>query len=302
MALEHIRGVDRREIIAARHQRGLRGADPHNQCRRQQRGELGQRNRSKTSAFGDDRLGAEPGRLSTQRGCWIRQIANYRRRHFGGYRNRQRTREVAAWRQPERYRAPTRQNHPRRSGRDAAQPPQLPFGYEFGGQRQHIQHFVADQYRLAAPQRGDSRAQIIYTRARPCRRLRIAHRGRNRSELGHPHLLAAVGASYGATGVAPANYLRIGAGTKTGRWTSAGRLNSRSRHNRNDASRCDDVLLFGSDYPHCQSCFPHSIDKILDWRAWAPTSGASCLGKRQPLLQTGLSFNSSEITEVSGRD
>jgi predicted TIM-barrel fold metal-dependent hydrolase len=27
----------------------------------------------------------------------------------------------------------------------------------------------------------------------------------------------------------------------------------------------DGVLMFGSDYPHYESWFPHSIDKILEW-------------------------------------
>ena len=45
MALEHVRGLDRREIAAPRQQRRLGGADAHDQRRRQQRRELGQGDR-----------------------------------------------------------------------------------------------------------------------------------------------------------------------------------------------------------------------------------------------------------------
>jgi predicted TIM-barrel fold metal-dependent hydrolase len=27
----------------------------------------------------------------------------------------------------------------------------------------------------------------------------------------------------------------------------------------------DDILMFGSDYPHAESRFPNSVDKVLSW-------------------------------------
>ena len=32
----------------------------------------------------------------------------------------------------------------------------------------------------------------------------------------------------------------------------------------------DGVLMFGSDYPHYESWFPHSVDKILEWPSLGP--------------------------------
>jgi predicted TIM-barrel fold metal-dependent hydrolase len=32
----------------------------------------------------------------------------------------------------------------------------------------------------------------------------------------------------------------------------------------------DGVLMFGSDYPHHESWFPHSVDKVLEWSSLGP--------------------------------
>jgi predicted TIM-barrel fold metal-dependent hydrolase len=32
----------------------------------------------------------------------------------------------------------------------------------------------------------------------------------------------------------------------------------------------DHVLMFGSDYPHAESRFPGSVDKVLSWNALTP--------------------------------
>ena len=36
------------------------------------------------------------------------------------------------------------------------------------------------------------------------------------------------------------------------------------------AARWRSQLMFGSDYPHYESWFPHSIDKVLEWPSLGP--------------------------------
>ena len=52
----------------------------------------------------------------------------------------------------------------------------------------------------------------------------------------------------------------------------------------------DGVLMFGSDYPHYESWFPHSIDKILEWRAYTKLRSTYVEALPALLLASGVAF------------
>ena len=151
-------------------QRCLALADAQHQGCGQERRELGQGHRGERTAFRGDRLGAETGRLRAERGCRIGEIADHRCGQFGRDGNRQGARQFVARGEPERHGATARQNHARRRPGNLAQPPQIFFGHQLGGNRKDADLVVADQHRLAATQRGDRLAegaavQASWTRA-----------------------------------------------------------------------------------------------------------------------------------------
>ena len=89
MAAEHGGGLDRGEVAAPCKERGFGRADAQYEGRRQQRCKLRQGDRGQRPALGRERRRTEPGRLGTERGCRIGQIADHRGRHLRRNRDRQ---------------------------------------------------------------------------------------------------------------------------------------------------------------------------------------------------------------------
>ena len=198
---EHCLGIDSGEVPAPGEECGFGGSEADHQRRRQERCQLRQSNGSARTALGDERRWTEPRRLGPERGSGIGEIADHRGRNVGRNRDGQGTRQFRPRRQAEGDGAPARQDDPRRRPRDFAQPVQIVFGYELGGDRKHADLIIAYQHRLAAAERSDGFAEAAAgVRLRPCDR---ASGGCCHPGMGHPPSPCGR-PSYGLAAIAPA--------------------------------------------------------------------------------------------------
>ena len=158
-AAQHDLAGDDGEIGAAAGERRLGRGERQDQHGRQQRGELGERDRGQLAAFGDLGFGAEARRFGAERGRRIGEVADDRRRQQRRQAERHRARERVAPGQSERHRAAPGQHDAQLPVRHGAQPRQIVVVDELGGEREQRLLAPVEQDRFAAPQRDDRRVE-----------------------------------------------------------------------------------------------------------------------------------------------
>ena len=158
-AAQHDFAGDDGEIGAAAGEGGLGRGQRQHQHGRQQRGELGERDRGQLAAFGDFGFRTEARRFGPERGRRIGEVADDRRRQQRRQADRYRAGERVAPGQSQRHRAAPGQHDAQLPVGHGAQPRQIVVVDELGGERQHRPLAPVEQDRLAAPQRDDCRVE-----------------------------------------------------------------------------------------------------------------------------------------------